>query len=770
MTSRKKLYDFRFGSEKTLNSNIFPISKKTILDEIKSYGWIKNYDQIFDRDRQEPSPELRHFALGLEPATFRLRIQPGLYKIIATIGDNLYADHITIIEVTGLNSSIPPIKTRLDVYNTISFCVQSTENHIDFKFSSPCNNWIINRIEIEQTDELEPIKMNKDCYFKDKWKILPESENGPHSLLSNFISNPTPKPYISPTNIGCTDYLQAIEEGIRFFINYQNEYGAIIDPYLKKEFQYATPCFAFAAGLIASKRNDSKLLNAAIQAFEWASQSLAKREAATAHEDFYPSPLAHAYAILKDKVDQETQKRWQSRLLAMDPFDIYRHVVGGSAGPGSNWNCKALAGEYLFVRQGLRDSSEFIWSSLLAQGRLFDNEFGLYSEGPFVYDIFPRAWLYDMLQAGFSGPNQLAIEESLDRGAITSLFMQGPTGALPIGGRSGLHLWGDALQILIFEIAAIRWSRRGLPLIAGVFKRAARRTFSSLKEWKRPTGEYWIVKNKVDPLLRHGYEAYSSHSQYNLLLLTIIGYAYEHGLETESIEERITPTEYGGYYLNLPKPFNSIIANSSGTSIQITKEGYPHQTPRGLVRIQFLGLHPSLPISEGSVQSRHYHLDNTDSSSLAFGLVWKRLKQEESFFNPDSSQIETKAYSSVVDSKITRLHVEYQSKEENSISITEDYELSNRQVHIQYEINGPIENTELRWPIFQGDGQDESKLSLSKNALELTFKGHQIRYSCSGVSEIIISSERYAHRGGYIYVASAKLLKNRSCCLTITHL
>ncbi len=41
---------------------------------------------------------------------------------------------------------------------------------------------------------------------------------------------------------------------------------------------------------------------------------------------------------------------------------------------------------------------------------------------------------------------------------------------------------------------------------AGVFKRAAGLSLLSLQRWKRPTGDWWIIKNRFDPSLRHGYE------------------------------------------------------------------------------------------------------------------------------------------------------------------------------------------------------------------------------------------------------------------------
>jgi hypothetical protein len=47
---------------------------------------------------------------------------------------------------------------------------------------------------------------------------------------------------------------------------------------------------------------------------------------------------------------------------------------------------------------------------------------------------------------------------------------------------------------------------------AMAFKRAAGLSLKSLQRWQRPTGEFWVLKNRFDPAERHGYESYTFYS------------------------------------------------------------------------------------------------------------------------------------------------------------------------------------------------------------------------------------------------------------------
>ena len=122
-----------------------------------------------------------------------------------------------------------------------------------------------------------------------------------------------------------------------------------------------------------------------------------------------------------------------------------------------------------------------------------------------------------MLEQGYDGPNVTDYVELNRRGAWTSLLLQSPWGELPTGARSSQHTWNEAVSCVTYEYYASLLNSQGDVSGAGVFKRAAMLSLDTLARWKRPTGEWWIVKNRFDPSLRFGYESYSFYSQYNLV-------------------------------------------------------------------------------------------------------------------------------------------------------------------------------------------------------------------------------------------------------------
>lgn len=75
------------------------------------------------------------------------------------------------------------------------------------------------------------------------------------------------------------------------------------------------------------------------------------------------------------------------------------------------------------------------------------------------------------------------------------------------------------MSCAIFELWATKLSAEGNTTYAGFFKRAAAISLASLGRWKRPTGEWTVVKNRFDPAVRHGYEGYSYYSQVGRTML-----------------------------------------------------------------------------------------------------------------------------------------------------------------------------------------------------------------------------------------------------------
>src|SRR5687767_11062536 len=59
----------------------------------------------------------------------------------------------------------------------------------------------------------------------------------------------TARPW-QPLRVPRAAYLDRVEGAVRFWARHQDATGAIIDPFLGREFQYATPYFANALGVL----------------------------------------------------------------------------------------------------------------------------------------------------------------------------------------------------------------------------------------------------------------------------------------------------------------------------------------------------------------------------------------------------------------------------------------------------------------------------------------------------------------------------------------
>ena len=88
-------------------------------------------------------------------------------------------------------------------------------------------------------------------------------------------------------------YLEVVEGVCRFTIGHQNAAGAIIDPYLKREHQYATPYFAHAVGTLVAAGRARDLLPHGVRAMEHSTANFGDGRAAIPdqHGEFFIAAL-----------------------------------------------------------------------------------------------------------------------------------------------------------------------------------------------------------------------------------------------------------------------------------------------------------------------------------------------------------------------------------------------------------------------------------------------------------------------------------------------
>jgi hypothetical protein len=530
-----------------------------------------------------------------------------------------------------------------------------------------------------------------------------------------------------PSGVTRDEYLRLIAGIVEFFARHQDARGAIVDPYERAEKQYSTPAFALAGGVLGAAGRGTSLLPGVTRAMAFACVSLADGKAADAHADFYTVLLMHADRLLAPLVPASTSAAWRRDLARIVPEKIYRRQPTEKA--INNWNLVAVAGEWMRTHAGLGDSAPWTQASVERQLGEFTS-WGLYRDpnDPLAYDHFARLWTLDLLDEGYQGPHADALVTLVERGAWMSLFMQSPWGELPCGGRSAHHQWNEAEQAVTFESWASRFATRGDQAAAGACKRAARLALKSVGRWARRSGELWIVKNRMDPVSRHGYESYSFHSQYNLLTAAMLAIAWTRA--DDRISEAASPADTGGFAFAVQPAFHKVFANAFGTYVEIDTGADLHYNPTGVLRIH----HPAVPpetLSDGVSAAASYQLPGKPARSIALGPEWRdRAGDWHSLADHGRDDLEPAEFAPVsASTSRVEFRLTYRGRlRGGATSIAEYVTVTPECVDVEHRVDGDVEAVRQSWPMLATDGAKPSVITVAGRTATVTREGRSFRF------------------------------------------
>lgn len=125
----------------------------------------------------------------------------------------------------------------------------------------------------------------------------------------------TARPW-KPSGITRAQYLEVLEKVCRFTVLQQNEEGAVIDPVIHREHQYATPYYAHAVGTLVHEQRALDLLDSGRRAMEHATKCFAGCRSAIPdqHGEFFIVALTGALPLYRDHVPQEQWREWEKRM------------------------------------------------------------------------------------------------------------------------------------------------------------------------------------------------------------------------------------------------------------------------------------------------------------------------------------------------------------------------------------------------------------------------------------------------------------------------
>lgn len=548
---------------------------------------------------------------------------------------------------------------------------------------------------------------------------------------------------VAPSTSTRADYLPLIAGNVGYWKHFQDDRGAIVDPYEKLERQYSTPAFALAAATLVAYAGRADLLVAATRAMDWSLWCLANKQTADKHADFYIPMVMHAYRLLRNRVPPTHVAWWDEQLRSLNAETTYR-----STRAAGNWNLVHVSGEWLRRKDGLvaagqmEPQRKYLERCIAAQLKSFTPA-GMYVDlnAPLAYDAFPRLWLEDLLADGAydDGEHRGTLEETLTRGGLSTLLLLSPSGEWPSGGRSAHHQWNEAQIAVIGEINAVRWQRAGRADIAGAFKRAAHLARQSMNRWQRGTGEFWIVKNFADPGRRFGFMGYSFNTQYNLLAVAMLSIAYERA--DDSIAQTPLPSEVGSYVFDLRDSFHHVAAAAGGYYVWIDTAADPDHGSTGLQQVHRAGVDLSPLTDTPAPKAGMGPADEKSREAMSPGIEWKegdRWRSIASFGTrrAPSTRATTRA-AAADDRSVTSATLKVESRSKDRVEFNIQYVITGdhvtRDVEESYAISADgVEgsstlasdgSTRLVFPALVNDGARDTRVDIDRSTLAIARLG-----------------------------------------------
>jgi hypothetical protein len=244
----------------------------------------------------------------------------------------------------------------------------------------------------------------------------------------------------------------------------------------------------------------------------------------------------------------------------------------------------------------------------------------------------------------------------------------------------------------------------------------------------RPSGELWVVKNRMDPRLRHGYESYSFHSQYNLLTAAMLAIAWQRA--DERIPEGPCPADSGGFAFALQPAFHKVIANAGGTYVEIDTGADPHYNPTGLLRIHHRSVPPE-SLSDGVTAAADYRTPAKPTRSMALGPEWRdRAGVWHALADHGAGDLDPVEFR-LVSASPSRVvvHLTYRGRLRGAATaVRERVSITPGRVEIEHGVDGEVDAVRQCWPMLATDGATPSVITVGETTASLARGGGRFRF------------------------------------------
>jgi hypothetical protein len=584
---------------------------------------------------------------------------------------------------------------------------------------------------------------------------------GPEAIWRSVRAGLESTGAVPDTGVSRETYLDAAERITRVAVPWQDRFGAIIDPYLHFHTATCTPRFVGALGQLIGHGRCEDLVDVCISSYEYALACLTEPRTSP---EFAAKELVLAHRALRDRVSSDRLARWVSHWRDYNGRACYNCVQNSM---DHNFNTFALVGEFLRVREGL-GGDEALVEELLDKELRHVDEKGMYHDPncPMTYHLVVVQQLSLLLFSGYNGAHLEAVSRTVRRGGMSSLFLQSAAGQAPFGGRSNQFHFMEAHSAGLFEVCAGLALDDGDALLAGAYKRAARRGVGMTLLWIMEMEPYRHIKQGFHPDLNHGTDSGGPYSIYGTLAASLLCTAAS--VSDEKVEERVSPSEVGGYVFPTVPDCHQVTAACGGWSVQVDTRANLEKDATGLGRVARVGLRPEAILS-GSISSQPDYSFAFDlpQRNAAIGPEWTgtdgaahRLADYSDLLSNAKVEVETSSASRVC-FKIT-----YSGDMDGVSQILERYELSTEGLRYAVRVEPRPEAFGLVVPVIETDGDEASEVSCVEEKIEVRYRDDRFSLSVeAGVWELL--EERNSNRNATYRTAFARCPDGEEMVLTI---
>lgn len=423
-----------------------------------------------------------------------------------------------------------------------------------------------------------------------------------------------------------------------------------------------------------------------------------------------------------DVIEQELLAKWKKELSALDPWTLYSHIASEERPTPANWACFAALSEQIRGRYCGVDTTAFVDNQLPSQLLRLD-ENGMYRDDdlcfdaphqPIAYDLVARTLFALLLHFGYNGTYAAELEDALERSDELTLQMQSVTGEVPFGGRSNQLVLSEMNLASYCELRAAALFQKGNIRRAVRFKTAAEKAAAESANWlsRLPMSH---VKNRFDPDLRFGCEAYAYFNKY---MITVASHAYQAFL---AADDRIEPTVCeDAYVVETGAEFHKVFINCGGYFLEFDLNADLQYDACGLGRVQKVGCDPriclAVPFPQGDA---NYRLETTNPHPMSV-----------CGYQNTANGIAVSAGSAVTVTEKSVSDAQCTLTLSDGGAFTSTCTVSRDGVSVEFpDADG------ILFPVFAFDGETTPETVVENGSITVTANGSVCKYTFSGAAE-----------------------------------